>query len=698
MEKRGSAVAADPTTKTRVSTVVDEYFGVPVEDPYRWLENEDDPEVLAWTEMQNARTRAALEASPARPWIRQRLSQLLRLGMVGVPVSKRGRYFFEERKGTDELPILYVQQGLRGSPKVLVDPHTLTQGMTTTIQHWSPSPDGSLLACALSEAANDQATLRVMQVATGEWLDDVIPSDLYPSPMTPVEWAHDGRGFWYSRRRPSTPKGEEKFHQKLYFHLLGRDFGDDPLIFGESFKKEDFPWVRLSHDGRYLVVNMAIRAERVRRTEVYLHDLQDPSRGFIPIIRGIEAEFYASFHRDRILVQTNHEAPRGKLVGARIQDVQDGNIRWETVIPEGPGPLEMFAAVEDSIFAVTLENVCSIVRRYDLAGRIVEEIPLPGQGVTSAVRGEEEGSEAFLDFSSFLVPSTVYRYDVAGDTLETYRTIEPAIDPGQFEVHQVLFASRDGTRVPMFLVHKKGLALDGNNPTVLYGYGGFNISLTPVFLNTIMPFIDCGGVFARANLRGGGEFGEHWHEAGMREKKQNVFDDFLAAGEWLIAQGYTRPSKLAIFGRSNGGLLVGAAMTQRPELFQAAIIGAPVLDMLRYHLYHGGRLWIPDYGSVEEPELFPYLLKYSPYHNVRDGEVYPATLIYTADRDDRVDPMHAYKMAARIQAAGSPQPTYLRVERKAGHQGGAAVSRVIDLFTDIWSFAFEQLGMHAPAE
>lgn len=692
-------MTAERSPKTRIARVVDEFYGTSVEDPYRWLEDGADPEVQAWIAAQNAHTRAVLDVHPARPWIHQRLSQLMQLGMVGVPIPRRGRYFFEARKGTDELPILYVQTGLHGQPSALLDPSSLTPGRTTVLQHWSPSPDGTLLAHALSEAANDQAAIHVLNVKTRERLDDLIPAELYPSPQTPVEWAHDGRGFWYSRRAPGALAGEEKFHQKLYYHQLGRDFRDDSLVFGEAFKKEDFPWARLSHDGRYLLVNVAIRAEQVRRTEVYIQDLQNPGRGFIPIVQGIEAEGFASFHRDRVFLHTNHDAPNWKLMAVRTQDACRGDAQWETVVPEGSVPLEGYVAVGDSLFVATLENICSVVRRHRLDGRVLAEIPLSAAGAVTALHGEEDGTEVFLDFSSFLVPTTVYRFDLRADELEVFRSVDAGIEPERFEVRQVWFASRDGTRVPMFLIHKKGLSLDGGNPTVLYGYGGFNISLTPVFLNTILPFIESGGVFARVNLRGGGEFGEKWHEAGMRERKQNVFDDFLAAAEWLFAQRYTQPSKLAIFGRSNGGLLVGAAMTQRPELFQAAIIGAPVLDMLRYHLFHGGRLWIPDYGSVEEPELFPYLLKYSPYHNVRAGEAYPATFIYTADRDDRVHPMHAYKMAARLQAAnGSSRPILLRVEGQAGHQGGAAASKVVALFTDVWSFVFEQLGMHPPAE
>lgn len=692
-------MTGDRRPQTRVARVVDEFYGTPVEDPYRWLEESDDPEVQAWIAAQDTAARSVLQANPARAWIYQRLSQLVHLGAVGVPVPKRGRYFFEERKATDELPILYMQKGLQGTPKVLLDPNLLTSGQTTVLQHWSPSPDGTHLAYGLSEAANDQAAIYVMDVDTGSRLEDVIPADLYPSPQTSVEWGQDGRGFWYTRRHPDAPRSEAKLHQKLYYHSFGRDFRTDPLVFGDALQKEDFPWVQLSHDGHYLLVNVAIRGELARRTEVYLHDLLNPSRGFVPIVRGIAAESYATFHRDRIYLHTNHDAPNWKLVAARTADAAQGQVQWAQVVPEGAGPLEGFVAVGDSLLVVTLENVRSVVRRHRLDGGVIADLPLPAAGTVTTVRGEEDGTEVYCDFSSFLIPPSVYRLDLSTDTLEVFRAIPAGIDRERFEVHQEWFASRDGTQVPMFLVHKKGLALDGSNPTVLYGYGGFNLSLTSVFVNTIVPFIESGGVFIRANLRGGGEFGERWHDAGMREKKQNVFDDFIAAAEWLIAHGYTRPARLAIFGRSNGGLLVGAAITQRPDLFQAAIIGAPVLDMLRYHLFHGGRLWIPDYGSVEESGLFPLLFRYSPYHNVRAGVSYPATLIYTADRDDRVHPMHGYKMTAQLQAAtSSTRPILLRVDRQAGHQGGAAASKVVDLFADIWGFVFEQLAMRPPVE
>jgi len=658
------------------------------------LENSGDPEVQAWIDAQNALTRRALDASPARAWIEQRLFQLFHLGMVGVPVPKRGRYFFEERTGSDELPILYIQSGVQSRPKVLLDPNSMTSERTTVIQHWKPSPDGSRLAYALSEAANDQAAIHVMDVESSNQLSDLIPADLYPSPQVPVEWDRNARGFWYTRRYPSAPRGEEKLHQKLYYHTLGQDFRADPLVFGERLKREDFPWVRLSNDGRYLLVNVAIRGELIRRTEVYLRDLWNPSGEFLPIVQDIPAECYASFHRDRIYFLTNYEAPNWKLMAVPIEAASPDPTQWITVVPEGPGPIENFVAVGDSLFVASLENVRSVVRRHRLDGQILAKIPLPDAGTVTVLRGEEEGTEVFFDFSSFLVPTTIYRVDVRTNQLTSWRRIGGGIELRQFQVHQVWFPSGDRTEIPMFIVHKRGLPLDGGNPAVLYGYGGFNISQTSVFVNTIIPFIESGGVYIRANLRGGGEFGERWHEAGMRERKQNVFDDFIAAAEWLIAHGYTQPSKLAIFGRSNGGLLVGAAITQRPELFQAAIIGAPVLDMLRYHLFDGGRLWIPDYGSVEEPELFAYLLKYSPYHNVRPDVLYPATFIYTADRDDRVHPMHAYKMAARLQATtGSSRPVLLRVDHQAGHHGGHSVAKVVDLFADIWSFVFAQLGM-----
>lgn len=690
-------MTADRPPTTRTDAVIDEFYGVRVDDPYRWLENGADPDVQAWTVAQDALTRRTLGANPARTWITHRLTRLLHFGAVGVPVPKRGRYFFEARTGSDELPILYVQTGTQGSPTVLLDPNSLSRERTTVVQHWSPAPDGTRVAFALSEAANDQAALYVLDVANGTRLPDHIPADLYPSPQVPVAWSHDARGFWYTRRHPSAPRGEEKLHQKLYYHPLGGDFREDPLVFGEGLAKEDFPWVRLSHDGRYLLVNVAIRGERIRRTEVYIRDLSNPTGPFIPIVQAIPAECHASFHRNMIYFMTNYEAPNWKLMAVPITDASLPLAHWVTVIPEGPMPLEGVVAAGDSLIVTTVENVRSVVRRYQLDGQVLGELPLPDLGTVTTARGEEEGTEVFFDYSSFLVPTAIYRVDLTTNQLTPWRVVDAGVDARRFEVHQVRYPSRDGTEIPMFLVHKRGVALDGGNPTLLYGYGGFNIGQMPVYLPTIIPFLESGGIYVRANLRGGGEFGERWHEAGMRERKQNVFDDFIAAAEWLITHGYTRPSKLAIFGRSNGGLLVGAAMTQRPDLFQAAIIGAPVLDMLRYQLFDGGRLWIPDYGSVDEPEMFSHLLKYSPYHNVRPGAPYPATLIYTADRDDRVHPMHAYKMAARLQAVtGSSQPVLLRVDRQAGHQGGAGVAKVVDLFADIWSFVFTQLGMEPP--
>ncbi len=679
---------------TRVSAVVDKIHGVTVADPYRWLEAIDSPEVRAWVEAQNARTRGCLEGNPARAGISQRLSELLKIGAVGVPVAKRGRYFFEERRDSEELPLLYVQRGLQDPPRALIDPNALSETRTTVLHQWSPSPDGTLLAYALSEAANDQAALYVLNVETGEPLGECIPADLYPSPYTPIEWAPDHRGFWYTRRHPSAPAGEEKFHQKVYYHELGRDFRDDPMVFGGALKREDIPSVRVSRDGRYLLVNVAIWSDKVHRSEVYLCDLHHPQQGFVPIIRDVEAECYAAFHRDAIYVQTNHNAPLGKIVAVRTEEALDGARGWATVVPEGAGPLEGFVATDDSLLVATLENVRTTLRRYRLDGTLVEDILLPTLGAVTSMRAEEDGGEVFFEFSSFLVPPIVYRTNLRRNERDVFRKLDVGIDADSFEVTQVWFSSKDGTQVPMFLVHKKGLRLDGSNPAVLYGYGGFNISMTPQFLPTIIPFIEAGGIYARAGLRGGGEFGDVWHKAGTRERKQNVFDDFIAAAEWLVTQRYTQPSRLAIFGRSNGGLLVGAAMTQRPELCRVAIIGAPVLDMARYQRFFGGRHWIPDYGSVEEPDLVRYLLAYSPYHNVREGEHHPATFIYTADRDDRVHPMHAYKMAARLQAANaSGHPVLLRVEQHAGHQGGVAVSKIVDLFTDIWSFAFAHLGM-----
>lgn len=682
------------TRKVNVSDVI---HCVIVPDPYRWLEKNDDPEVKEWLEAQNAVTHSVLDTITARNSIKERLSKLFRIDTVGIPVPKCNRYFFEERKDADDLSVLYVQDGLDGSPKVLIDPNTLSEDKSTILHDWALSEDGKLVAYGLSEAANDQASIYVLNVETGEKLPDTILAEIYPSPHSPIVWNPDGSGFWYTHRHPDAPKGEEKLHQKLYYHELGHNFRNDPMVFGETIAKEDIPWAEISKDGRYLLVTVYKLSGRVESTALYLCDLKANAMSFAPVVDGIEALFFGTMHRDRVYLQTNHNAPLWKLLSVKVDDMFGNrkNIEsFDVIIPESEHKLERFTLVKDNLFVETQENVHSVFRRYRLDGRFVEEVPLPTLGSLTGLSSEDEGEEFFFGFTSFLVPHNIYRLDLKNGQIALFKKAESGVNTDAFDVRQVWYTSKDGTRVPMFLIHRKGLKLNGNNPVMLYGYGGFNVSNTPVFSKSTVPFIENGGIYAIANIRGGGEFGEKWHEAGKRDKKQNVFDDFAAAAEWLIKERYTTSQRLAIFGWSNGGLLTATTLTQRPELFKAVVIGAPVIDMLRYHLFFGGRHWIPDYGSVEEEEMFYYLLAYSPYHNVKDGTRYPATLIVTADKDDRVHPMHAYKMAARLQEANiSPNPILLRVETKAGHGSAPAIPRLVEMYADIWGFVFQQLGM-----
>lgn len=679
--------------KTRRVDVVDNIHGVSVPDPYRWLEKDDDQEVKKWLEEQNAKTRSVLDKIATRNSIKNRLNQLFRVDTVGIPVPKVNRYFFGERKGTDDLSVLYVQDGLNGSPRVLIDPNTLSEDKSTILHGWSPSKDGKLVAYGLSEAANDQASIYVLNVESGEKLSDTIPAEIYPSLNS---WNPDGSGFWYTHRHPDAPKGEEKYHQKLYYHKLGSDFKDDPLVFGETLEKEDRLWGNISKDGRYLLVKVYKLSGKVESSALYLYDFKNRTKGFMPIVEGIEALFFGALHRDRVYIRTNHNAPLWQLLSVGLEDLKGGTSveNFNVIIPESEHKLERFALIRDNLFVETQENVHSVFRRYHLDGQLISKIPLPSLGSLTGLSGEEEGEEFFFGFTSFLVPHNIYRLDLLKGQIALFKKAEAGVDTEAFEVKQVQYNSKDGTKIPMFLIHRKGLERNGNNPVLLYGYGGFNISNTPVFNKSTIPFIENGGVYAIANIRGGGEFGEKWHKAGMRDKKQNVFDDFIAAAKWLIEENYTNSNRLATFGWSNGGLLTATTVTQRPELFKAVVIGAPVIDMLRYHLFFGGRHWIPDYGSVEEQEMFKHLLAYSPYHNVKDGTRYPATLIVTADKDDRVHPMHAFKMAARLQEANaSSNPILLRVETKAGHGSAPAIPRLVEMHADIWGFVFQQLGM-----
>lgn len=677
--------------KTRKVNKVDVIYGISIADPYRWLEN-NNKEVQQWIKKQNKFTRSELNKIKIRKNIKNRLIQIFRKETIGVPIPRGNRYFFEKLDKNNDLSILYVQDGLKGKPRILIDPNKFSKSKNSILNLWYPSYDGKLMAYGLSKFGNDQSTIYIMDVETKKKLSDIIPGKFYPSSIV---WNPNGSGFWYTRRPLKVTKGEERLHQKVYYHKLGSDFKNDQLIFGENIAKEDIPWVEISEDGRYLLITVYKLSGKTENTALYIYDLENESKGFIPVIDNIDALFWGTIHRDRIFILTNHKASLWKLLSIKIEKVFKKIKKtndFEIIIPESKFKLENFLLIKDNILIETLENAQSVLWRYHLNGKLIEKIQLPPFGSITYLSGEKEGDEFFFGFTSFLVPHNVYRFDIVNNRLSLFKTSEVNINLDNFKVQQVWYESKDKTKVPMFLIHKKDLQLNGNNPTMLYGYGGFNISLTPHFQEQIFPFLENGGVYAITNIRGGGEFGEDWHQAGIRNKKQNSFDDFISAAEWLIKEKYTNPNKLAIFGWSNGGLLVASVMIKKPELFKAAVIGAPLADMLRYHLFFGGKYWIPEYGSVEEKEMFQYLLSYSPYHNIRNGISYPATLIITGSQDDRVHPMHAYKLAARLQEANlSSNPILLRTETKTGHSGPRSRSRLIEMLTDIWAFIFWQL-------
>ncbi|HXG44161.1 MAG TPA: prolyl oligopeptidase family serine peptidase [Gemmatimonadales bacterium] len=675
-----------PYPRSPIRPVVEVLHGEPVTDPYRWLEDGDSAEVRAWTEAQNAYTRAYLEQVAERPALRARLAELLAIGALSAPTPARGRYFYQRRDGAQNQPVLYVRDGVWAPDRVLLDPNALDASGTTALDWYFPSEDGSLLAYGLSENGSEQSVLHVLEVATGRVLADRIPG----TRAAEVAWLRDGTGFYYTRypSRGEVPDEELHYHRAIYFHRLGHHPARDLLVFKPA-QKEHWPGVALSSDGRWLIVTVARTFDQ---HDVFLKDLA-AGGNFVPLVKDLPFAFDVAIVGERIYIRTNLDAPNYRLLLAAPDRLARRD--WRELVPERPDAvLDGVMAVGGTLALSYLERASSRLRLADLEGGGVREVELPTLGSVFGWGGEWDGEELFYGFSSFTVPPSVYRMDLRTGAQELWRRVEADLDPGGFEVRQVSYPSRDGTAITMFVVHPRDLIRDGGRPVYLTGYGGFAISMTPSFSRSLLLWLERGGVVAVPNVRGGGEYGEAWHQAGMLERKQNTFDDFLAAAEWLIREGYTNPERLAIAGGSNGGLLVGAAITQRPELFRAAVIQVPLLDMLRYHKFLIARLWIPEYGDPENPEHFRWLRAYSPYHRVVDGVAYPAVLLATAESDTRVDPMHARKMTARLQAASSSgRPVLLRLETRAGHGAGKPVSKVLDELVDTWSFLFHELGV-----
>jgi len=661
--------------------------GVEVRDPYRWLEDGDAEEVRRWSEAQGRHTRAALDAIPFTAAIRERLRVLFSIGLVSAPAIRGDRYFHQRRTGDQEQPVLYLRQGREGEDRVLLDPARFAEDRTSALDWYYPSDDGRLLAYGVSEGGSEKSVLRILDVDTGRDLADVIPFTRACS----LEWRPDGSGFFYTRypEPGSVPPGEENYRRRVYEHVLGRDWREDPLVFGADRPPEDWANVHLSPGGRWLAVSVS---RGWTRTDVYLRDLASPDSPFVTVIEGLDAIFGVDVRNDRLYLQTNLDAPRSRLVAADLE--HPGRETWRDVLPEGPDVLEGTALIGDWIVAVWLRDASSRVTLHARDGTLLHEVALPVIGSVAGLTGEWDGREAFLGFTSYAVPPTVYRLALPDPALELWARAPGEVDADRFRVRLVHYPSRDGTLVSMFLVDARDRPTDGRGAALLTGYGGFNISHTPAFGRGVIQFLEKGGLYAVAHLRGGGEYGEDWHRQGMLDRKQNVFDDFLAAADFLLQQGHAGRGRLAIMGGSNGGLLVGAALTQRPGLFRAVVCQVPLLDMVRYHLFRIARLWIPEYGSADDPEAFRWLHAYSPYHHVRDGTPYPAVLITTGESDSRVDPLHARKMAARLQAAtSSDHPILLRLETRAGHGQGKPLSKTLEEWTDVWAFLFSELSL-----
>ena len=666
-----------PPPPTEVREVVDTLHGVEVPDPYRWLEDQEAPETRAWIDAQNVHTDTVLNALPGREELRAVAASVLERDAIGLPNERGGRYFYSKRRADQNLAVLYVREGLDGEEQVLIDPHPMSPDDTTSVELRDISDDGTRVAYAVREGGVDEVSIRIRDVDTGEDMADVLP----PARYGQVTLAADGGGLYYERYGDVTPR--------VMFHAFGTPMADDVRLFGEGYERYQIPVTVISDDGRWMVVHVIEGSSGP--TAIHVKDLERDTPFVTAIADGV-SESWADFAGGELFIVTNLDAPNKRVVLADPAD--PGFENWREVVPARDDVVVQAAAALGGKLAVSyLQDVQPRVAIHDLDGTHVRDIAFDTLGSVGGGAGRWTSDEAFFTFQTFHVPSTIYRYDIATGEQSVWAEPELPVDAAAYEVHQRWFTSKDGTEVPMFVVHRPDVVLDGGNPTLLTGYGGFNNAMTPAFSALATTWLESGGVFALANMRGGSEFGEEWHRAGMLESKQNVFDDFIAAAEHLIAEGYTSSEHLAIRGGSNGGLLVGAVSNQRPELFGAVVCTYPLLDMVRYHQFLVASFWVPEYGSSDDPEQFDYIHAYSPYHNVIDGGDYPATLYLSGDGDTRVAPLHARKMAALMQAKnGSDNPILLRYHTQAGHSGGQPVSQQIDEMVDTVSFLLWQVG------
>ncbi len=677
-----------PTSQTVDHT--DNYHGTVVSDPYRWLEDPHSEAAKAWIEAQNQVTFGFLNQIPIREQLKERLTQLWNYEKFGMPFKQGDRYFYYKNDGLQNQSVLYTLPSLDAEPRVLLDPNQLSEDGTVALTGLAISEDASLMAYALSTAGSDWKEWKVRNVETGEDLPDQIKW----SKFSGADWTHDGKGFFYSRYdepNETTKLEDANYYQKLYYHRLGTPQSEDVLVYERPDQKEWGFSGFVTEDGRYLIISVWLGTDP--KNLVFYKDLADPNSEVVELINQFEASYSLINNDDNVFwFQTDLEAPRRRVVAIDITASDRQN--WREIIPQANETLEDVVLLNNQFVASYLKDARTQIKIFDLDGAFIREVALPGVGSAGGFGGKRYDTETFYSYTSYTTPSTIYRYNMVTGESTIFRQPQVDFDPDDYETQQVFYRSPDGTQVPMFISYKKGLTLDGNNPTILYGYGGFNAALTPGFSPSNVVWMELGGVYAVPNLRGGGEYGEDWHQAGMKQKKQNVFDDFIAAAEWLIANNYTSTRKLAISGGSNGGLLVGACMTQRPELFAAALPAVGVMDMLRFHKFTIGWAWCSEYGSADNPEDFPTLYAYSPLHNLKPGTAYPATLITTADHDDRVVPAHSFKFAAALQAAHQgAAPTLIRIETKAGHGAGKPTAKIIEEVADRFAFLVKVLEM-----
>lgn len=668
--------------------LVEELHGVKVPDPYRWLEDLNSEDTAAWVKAQDSLTRKYLHEIPGRKDLEDHLTKLWNVERYGTPFKEGGHYFFSKNDGLQNQSVLYITDSLKAEPKVLLDPNKLSEDGTVSLSDYEISPDGKLMAYSTSASGSDWVEWRVRDITTGKDL----PDHLKWSKFSGASWSKDSKGFYYGRF-PTPKKGEKMMaqntHKKIYFHKIGTSQDEDQLIYErpEHPKQGIYSW--LSDDGRYLLFHISQGTDT--KNGLFYQDLSKPDSKVVELLPDFDASYSFIDNLDStFLIQTDLDAPRQKVIAIDLEQADRKN--WKTIIPESKETLRSVSHVGGTLIANYLKDARSEIRRFNPNGKQLDPVKLPGLGTAGGFSGKASDNETFFFFTSFTTPGTTYRYDVKKNSFELFKTPKTRFTPADYESNQIFANSKDGTRVPMFVVHRKGLKLDGNNPTLLYAYGGFNISLRPSYSPATIAWLDMGGVYVMANLRGGGEYGEEWHQAGMKLNKQNVFDDFFACAEHLIAKKYTSSKRLAIAGGSNGGLLVGACMTQRPDLYGACLPAVGVMDMLRFHKFTIGWAWEAEYGSPDDPEQFKNLLKYSPYHNLKPTE-YPATMITTSDHDDRVVPSHSFKFAAALQAAQKgKEPTLIRIETKAGHGAGTPTSKRIEAAVDRYSFLARSLG------